>query len=167
MLGGFYDQIAIGVTSDPHFPVSDTFVGYAPGSIGFHGDEGKCYSGGESFEYASPFGAQSTVGCGVTAQGDVFFTRDGFQLPIIKGDTIWPPAKDAPAALYPVVSMRGKLATVRVSFSLRSEDFVFQPALVNAEFDNPAVNVAMDKTLLRAIACELPKTSPQLLDALG
>lgn len=78
MLGGFYDQVAIGLTNDPDFPVSDTFVGYVPGSIGFHGDDGKCYNNGESFEYTSPYGAQSTVGCGVTTNGDVFFTRDGF-----------------------------------------------------------------------------------------
>ena len=116
MLGGFFDQIAIGLTSDPNFPINDTFVGYVGGSIGFHGDDGKCYNNGDSFEYASPYGAQSTVGCGVTACGDVFFTRDGFQLPMIKGSAIWSNPDKVIGTLYPVVSMRGKLATIKISF---------------------------------------------------
>ena len=57
MLGGFYDQVAIGLTSDPNFSENDMFIGYTSGSIGFHGDDGKCYNAGESFEYASPYGA--------------------------------------------------------------------------------------------------------------
>ena len=57
MLGGFYDQVAIGLTNQANFPESDTFVGYVDGSIGFHADDGKCFINGDSFEYSSPYGS--------------------------------------------------------------------------------------------------------------
>ena len=57
MLGGFYDQVAIGLTNQANFPESDTFIGSVDGSIGFHADDGKCFINGDSFEYSSPFGS--------------------------------------------------------------------------------------------------------------
>ena len=141
------------------FPEQDQVIGYANGSIGFHADDGKCYINGDSFEYSSPYGSQSTVGCGFTYNGDVFFTRDGLQLPLIKSSAVWPDVENdsgASGLLYPVVSMRGKLATVKVNFALNDE-YVFKTPIINPEFENPALNVAMDKTLLKLIATELPK----------
>lgn len=112
--------MAIGVTNDANFPASDMFIGYAEGSIGFHADDGKSYINGDSFEYSSPYGSQSTVGCGLTVSGDIFFTRDGLQLPLIKSSAIWQNSdhqtSDVPVMLYPVLSMRGKLSTVKVNF---------------------------------------------------
>lgn len=90
ILGGFYDQLAIGLTSSADFPLQDQFVGYAQGSIGLHADDGKCFINGESMEYSSPYGSQSTIGCGITASGDIFFARDGLILPIIKSSAVWP-----------------------------------------------------------------------------
>ena len=55
ILGGFFDQVAVGLTVSQIFPVEDMFVGYMQGSIGFHGDDGKCYINGDSFEYSSPY----------------------------------------------------------------------------------------------------------------
>lgn len=57
ILGGFYDQVAVGLTSSANYPTEDMFIGYMEGSIGFHGDDGKCYIKGESFEYSSPYGS--------------------------------------------------------------------------------------------------------------
>lgn len=37
------------------------------------------------------------------------------------------------------------------------EDFVFKTPLINPEFENPAINVAIDKYLLKVVATELPK----------
>ena len=51
--------------------------------------------------------------------------------------------------------MRGKLTTVKVNFS-QTEDFVFKTPIINPEYDNPAVNVVMDKSLLKIVAAELP-----------
>ena len=51
--------------------------------------------------------------------------------------------------------MRGKLATVKVNFA-QTEDFVFKTPIINPEYDNPAVNVVMDKSLLKIVATELP-----------
>ena len=39
--------------------------------------------------------------------------------------------------------MRGKLSTVKVHFAL-ADDYTFRTPQINAEFDNPAVNIAMD-----------------------
>ena len=95
----------------------------------------------------------------MTAGGDVFFTRDGLQLPMIKCSAVWSDVdlpNTPPLHVYPVVSMRGKLTTVKLSFT-QIDDFVFKTPQVRPEFDNPAVNVAMDKTMLKIIATELPK----------
>lgn len=82
--------MAVGLTVSQIFPVEDMFVGYMPGSIGFHGDDGKCYINGEGFEYSSPYSSQSVIGCGLTVNSDIFFTRDGYQLPLIKSSSVWP-----------------------------------------------------------------------------
>ena len=60
VLGGFYDQVAIGLTTDQNFNqhshVQEQFVGYTKGSIGLHADDGKCYINGEqSFAYSNSF----------------------------------------------------------------------------------------------------------------
>ena len=78
-------------------------------------------------------------------------------MPLIKGSSVWP--EDQLGAdgnsLYPVVSMRGKLATLKVNFA-QTEDFVFKTPLINPEYDNPAINIVMDKSLLKIVASELP-----------
>ena len=51
-------------------------VGYTSDSIGFHIDDGMCYVRGDSFGYGPAVGSGSTVGCGITSSGDVFFTVD-------------------------------------------------------------------------------------------
>lgn len=79
-------------------------------------------------------------------------------MPLIKSSAVWPDLETDSFAslLYPVVSMRGKLSTVKVHFAL-ADDYAFRTPQINAEFDNPAVNIAMDKSLLKIIATELPK----------
>lgn len=75
---------------------------------------------------------------------------------MIRSSAIWP-NPDAARMLYPVVSMRGKLATVKVSFRTDGGGpCVFKPALINPSFDNPVDNISMDTTMLRMIATELP-----------
>ena len=79
------------------------------------------------------------------------------QLPLIKGSSVWSYERlaDDGNFLYPVVSMRGKLTTVKVDFA-QKEDFVFKTPIIKPEYDNPAINVAMDKSLLKIVASELP-----------
>ena len=61
--------------------------------------------------------------------------------------------------------MRGKLTTIKTNFD-QTEDFIFKSGpMINPELDNPAINVPMDKNMLKLLALELPKSqSSQLLD---
>lgn len=45
LIGGLYDQIAVGVTDDSNYPQNE-FAGYKHNSIAFHADDGKCYVNG-------------------------------------------------------------------------------------------------------------------------
>ena len=81
-MGGFYDQLAIGVTSNPSFPLGE-FAGYQAHSVAYHADDGKCYKEGDSFAYSARYGANDTIGCGVTADQNIFFTINGILLPLI------------------------------------------------------------------------------------
>jgi hypothetical protein len=106
ILGGYYDQIAIGVTCDQHFPLNE-LAGYLPNSVGYHGDDGRCYVNSTEFEYGVKFGSNDIIGCGVTSNGNVYFTHNGCILPLLetklKGD------------IYAIVSLRGKYSSVKVN----------------------------------------------------
>ena len=104
VLGGFYNQVAIGVTTDAFYPLSE-FIGYQNNSVSYHGDDGKCYINGHSFTYGPKFGSSDAVGCGVTTHGNVYFTYNGMLLPKIKFEEL--------GNFYPAFSIRGKLTTVR------------------------------------------------------
>ena len=68
--------------------------------------------------------------------------------------------------MYPVVSLRGKLSTVKVNFA-QFEDFTFRTPTVRPELENPALSVIMDKTMLKVLATELPKGhSNAIIDSL-
>ena len=45
LIGGLYDQIAIGLTNNPAYPLQE-FAGYKPHSLAYHADDGKCYING-------------------------------------------------------------------------------------------------------------------------
>lgn len=79
LLGGFYDQVAVGFTSDAFYSMTE-FAGYQPGSIAYHGDEGQVFTNGVSQVYGPRFGSHDTVGVGVTRSGDIFFTLNGLLL---------------------------------------------------------------------------------------
>ena len=91
------------------------------------------------------------VGCGITHSGNVFFTRDGILLPVIKGNAVWGDDR-RPAScqiVYPVVSFRGKLTTVKLN--LGSAPFEFKESTMNTDFDNPCINICLDKMLLKRV----------------
>lgn len=82
LLGGFYDQIAIGVTSNPSFPLAE-FAGYQAHSVAYHADDGKCYMEGTSFAYSSRYGSGDVIGCGITADKNIYFSINGILLPLV------------------------------------------------------------------------------------
>ena len=137
IIGGTYDQIGIGITSNPYYSASE-FAGYNEDSIGYHGDDGKAYLRGEGMCYGPRFGSYDTVGCGVTRYGDVYFTLNGFLLPMINSEMM--------GELYPLVSMRGKYSTIRINYG---PQFEFRhDALL--ELPNPLHHLTLDKELLRS-----------------
>lgn len=106
-LGGFYDQIAIGVTTNKYF-LKTEFAGYLPNSIAYHGDDGKCFLNGKAMQYGVRFGSHDIIGCGVTNRGGVFFTINGQVLPLCDAGFF--------GDIYPIVSLRGKYSSVLVNF---------------------------------------------------
>jgi hypothetical protein len=80
---GYYDQIAIGLTSDvDSYPLTE-FVGYHEKSIAFHCDSGFYFQEGSSYPYSKCCGSGETIGCGITNNGNVFFTVNGILMPTI------------------------------------------------------------------------------------
>lgn len=59
------------------------FAGYKNNSVAFHADDGKVYINGNPIFYGTRFGTFDTVGCGITRNGDVYFTFNGMLLPLI------------------------------------------------------------------------------------
>ena len=104
-MGGYYDQIAIGLTNIESFPINE-FAGYISDSIGYHGDDGKCYAHGNGYSYGTKFGSKDVIGCGITKSGNVYFVHNGCLLPLldikIKGN------------IYPIISLRGKYSSVKI-----------------------------------------------------
>ncbi len=84
------------------------FAGYKANSIAYHADDGKCYINGQSIGYATRYGSYDVVGCGVTKNGDVYFTLNGMLLPLIN--------IEMQGKIYPLVSIRGKYTSVAMEF---------------------------------------------------
>jgi hypothetical protein len=103
--GGFYDQLAIGLTNNDNFPMNE-FVGYTGDSIGYHGDDGKCFINGNGFTYGTRFGTKDVIGCGITKSGNVYYIHNGCILPTLdfklKGN------------IYPITSLRGEHSCVKI-----------------------------------------------------
>jgi hypothetical protein len=104
-MGGFYDQIAIGLTSIENYPLND-FAGYLPDSVGYHGDDGKCYVHGNNYTYGTKYGSKTVIGCGITKLGNIFFTHNSCLLPLLD--------VKMKGKIYSLISLRGKFCSVRI-----------------------------------------------------
>ena len=51
--------------------------------MAYHADDGKCYMEGTSFAYSARYGTGDVIGCGVTADKNIYFTINGVLLPQI------------------------------------------------------------------------------------
>lgn len=113
-IGGLYDQVAVGLTNNQSYSLSD-FAGYKDNSIAYHADDGKCYLNGQAIGYGTRYGSYDTVGCGITRNGDVYFTLNGMLLPLIN--------IEMKGRVYPLVSLRGKFTSISIEFG---PDFLFK-----------------------------------------
>ena len=134
-MGGVYDQIAVGVTNNEEYPLQE-FAGYKEDSLAYHADEGNCYVNGRAVGYGGRYGSFDVVGCGVTRYGDVYFTHNGMLLPLIN--------MEMQGKIYPLVSLRGRYASVRINLG---PNFEFDHERV-FEMPNPHEALCYDETLL-------------------
>ncbi|KAM4057614.1 SPRY domain-containing protein [Hirsutella rhossiliensis] len=86
-------------------------VGWEPESWGYHGDDGRCFSGQNiGRPYGPTFNAGDVVGCGVNFRDHTaFFTRNGVKLGVAFHDV-------ARSKLYPSVSLKKPGEHVLVNF---------------------------------------------------
>eukprot|EP00347_Sterkiella_histriomuscorum_P003756 403363071 len=138
-MGGFYDQLAIGITNNSSYSLTE-FAGYHQHSIAYHADDGKVYVNGKSIVYASRYGSNDIVGCGVTKSGDVYFTLNGMILPLIN--------IEMQGQIFPIISMRGKYTSVCVNYG-HNEQFIFSHQ--NNMISNPIKDTILDSNLLISI----------------
>ena len=68
---------------------------------------------------------------------------------MIKGEVVWGEGQLQSQVLYPVVSFRGKLSTVKLN--LGSTPFTYKESKVNSDLENPCINICLDKTLLKRV----------------
>lgn len=95
------------MTNNDTYPENE-FAGYKNNSIAYHGDDGKCYINGQAIGYGTRYGSYDTVGCGITRNGDVYFTINGMLLPLVN--------VEMQGKIYPLVSLRGKYTSVSLEF---------------------------------------------------
>jgi hypothetical protein len=75
----FFSVIVIGFCS--WFHKFNVFPGLHRCSWGYHGDDGCFYKeGGEGESYSETFGMGDVIGCYITADGDLSFTKNGISL---------------------------------------------------------------------------------------
>ena len=71
--------IGLGLCSG--FTSLEAMPGWEPSSWGYHGDDGKLYSGpGQGTTYGDEFGTGDVVGCHITVDKGVIFTKNGTSL---------------------------------------------------------------------------------------
>jgi hypothetical protein len=138
-MGGYYDQIAIGITNNKNFNECE-FAGYSIESVGYHGDDGKCYVHGSAYNYGTKFGSKDVIGCGVTKSGNVYFVHNSCILPLldvrIKGN------------IYVLVSLRGKYSTVKINHNLELVQFKHKKI---ATYKNPSAHLSYSHGISKII----------------
>jgi hypothetical protein len=140
IMGGYYDQIAIGLTTLDQFSPSE-FTGYINDSIGYHGDDGKCYVNGTGYTYGTIFGSKDVIGCGVTKSGNVYFVHNSCILPLLDVRLKGP--------IYPVISLRGKYCSVKIIHD--PLQFRFKHVKM-AKYKNPLNHLSYSHSFTKLIA---------------
>ncbi|KEF62715.1 uncharacterized protein A1O9_00688 [Exophiala aquamarina CBS 119918] len=75
--GGKRNLIYIGFSA--RFVPLHRMPGWDPGSVGYHGDDGRVFQGKPFADlWGAGFRKGAIVGCGITPSGDAFFTINGF-----------------------------------------------------------------------------------------
>lgn len=116
--------------------------GWESDSWGYHGDEGKVFSGAQHGQnYKSSFGTGDIVGCGVDFnKGHAFFTKNGLDLGIAFHDL------DLSTPLFPCIGMKkhsGVFVKVNFGASPFSYDIVNR---MNQEMDSVRRQISRTKT---------------------
>ncbi|KAG5986470.1 hypothetical protein E4U54_005403 [Claviceps lovelessii] len=93
-------------------------IGWEPECVGYHGDDGRCFTGQHTGQiYGPEFNTGDVIGCGVNfLDHTVFFTRNGVNLGTAFHDV-------TRSKLYPAVSLKKPRERVTVNFG--QSPFVF------------------------------------------
>ncbi|KAF4332329.1 RANBPM-like protein [Fusarium beomiforme] len=86
-------------------------VGWEPEAWGYHGDDGRCFTGSNIGRHFGPgYNANDVIGCGVNfKENNVFFTKNGVKLGTAFNDI-------NRGKLYPAISLKKPGESIRVNF---------------------------------------------------
>ncbi|OBT53419.1 hypothetical protein VE04_07004 [Pseudogymnoascus sp. 24MN13] len=115
------DTGAIGLGLCSGYTPINAMPGWNLSSWGYHGDDGYIYNSLDTGEpYADVFGTGDVIGCCLTCDNEITFTKNGISL----GSAM----KATAGKLYPVIGMRSCGACIRVNFG--NEPFQCDFALI-------------------------------------
>ncbi|KAI9167714.1 Ran-binding protein [Paramyrothecium foliicola] len=118
IMSGKRDDLTVGIGFSAKTVALSRPIGWEPDSWGYHGDDGRCFSGhNNGRQYSQPFNSGDVIGCGVNFKdGTAFFTRNGKKLETAFHDV-------TKGKLYPSISLKKSGEQIRVNFG--QEPFVF------------------------------------------
>jgi hypothetical protein len=119
VLSGKRDDLTVGIGFSTKSVALSRPVGWEPESWGYHGDDGRCFSGhNNGRQYNHPFNPGDVIGCGVNFRnGTAFFTRNGKKLETAFHDVT------TKGKLYPSISLKKQGEHIRANFG--QAPFVF------------------------------------------
>ncbi|CAG8556100.1 9070_t:CDS:2, partial [Scutellospora calospora] len=117
--GGDDNIISIGVSTLN--PSLSRQAGWDPGSVGYHGDNGKKYlEYGHGIKYGPTFTTGDTIGCCINFYSwTIFFTKNGVNLGFACSSNTF-------EKLYPVVGMKSLNSRIEANFGSRPFKFDIQ-----------------------------------------
>lgn len=125
--------IGIGFVSEKQVPRTDMMPGWLPHSYGYHADDGKAFGDqwvGRGVEYGPTAGRRDVIGCGLSSQKHIFFTKNGVHLGnafTLADDR----ANDALGRLVPAIGLDSEGCRVTVNFG--KKPFCFDLGTVRAK----------------------------------
>jgi len=119
--------IAVGVSTSS-FSLEGMQPGWDLNSCAYHGDDGRVFFGNTCVSSFPKFGPGDTVGCGMSCDGGLFFTRNGAFLGFVRDVTQHLcNARGTSRVLYPTVGV-DSLCPVEINWGRRPFEYGFEEA---------------------------------------
>lgn len=144
---------AIGIGIGPRDGNRNHMVGWAPNEFGYHSDDGKLFAGaGKGVTIGLTYGEGDVIGCGIKADGTVYFSRNGYFLRDSK--TKIPRSM----LLFATVSCRGLSCRVQFNFD---GPFKMKPNVSVSMDEVVALFNAPNLQFIKSFYCGIPVPSKQ------